>query len=234
MAKKYCSLLKIPEDKIHHSRLGVNSIYLLWDDPTIQEKPNTVLCFGRISKYKGLEYLAEASNYVYKENPGVRFIIAGQETQKGSTDKYLERALNQQSFEVIKGYISNDKSAQLFRRATLVTLPYTDATQSGVLMTAFAFGKPVVASNVDGLGEYVTHEKTGLLVPPRDPKKLADAIIKLLSDNNLRDYMKKNIATECATRFSYRKIAAETVNLYKKCLNSDLQKQPEGTACQVK
>jgi glycosyltransferase involved in cell wall biosynthesis len=53
-------------------------------------------------------------------------------------------------------------------------------------MTAYAFGKPVVASNVAGLKEYVEPDSTGLLVPPGDSEQLAEAIIRLLSNNKLR------------------------------------------------
>jgi glycosyltransferase involved in cell wall biosynthesis len=59
-------------------------------------------------------------------------------------------------------------------------------------MAAYTFGKPVVASNINGLSEYVKDGDTGLLIPPADVEQLAQAIIKLLSDNDLRQHMGKN------------------------------------------
>jgi glycosyltransferase involved in cell wall biosynthesis len=82
--------------------------------------------------------------------------------------------------EVIPGYVPNRQLAELFQRSTLVACPYVDATQSGVVLTAYAFRKPVVASDTGGLPEYVHHGETGLLVPPGDPGALAGAVVKLL------------------------------------------------------
>ena len=65
------------------------------------------------------------------------------------------------------------------RRARLVVVPYTTATQSGVIATAYAFGRPVIATSVGGLVEMVWHGKTGLLVPPNDVAGLARAIRSL-------------------------------------------------------
>ena len=72
-------------------------------------------------------------------------------------------------------------TCELFQRATLVVLPYTSATQSGVAMTAFGFGKPVVATRVGGIPEVVEDGRTGYSVPPDNAEKLAKAIITLLS-----------------------------------------------------
>ena len=66
--------------------------------------------------------------------------------------------------------------------ADVVVLPYTKTYQSGVLLAAYAAGRPVVVTDTGGLSEVVEHGKTGLVVPPRDPESLADAISRLLED----------------------------------------------------
>jgi glycosyltransferase involved in cell wall biosynthesis len=67
-----------------------------------------------------------------------------------------------------------------------VVLPYVEASQSGVVPTAYGFKKPIIATNVGSIDEIVDDGKTGLIVPCQDPRALAEAIIKLLNDDELR------------------------------------------------
>ena len=70
-------------------------------------------------------------------------------------------------------YVSNDQTASLFERAQVAVCPYVNATQSGVVLTAFAFGCPVVATDAGGLPEYVTDGVSGSVVPAGDDAALA-------------------------------------------------------------
>jgi glycosyltransferase involved in cell wall biosynthesis len=95
-------------------------------------------------------------------------------------------------FEICKGFIPGDVAAALFQKVSLVVLPYISASTSGILVTAYVFGKPVVATRVGCLPEYVQDGITGLLVPPRNVEELADAIARLLSDDVMRHRMGEN------------------------------------------
>jgi glycosyltransferase involved in cell wall biosynthesis len=97
-------------------------------------------------------------------------------------------------FEIYEGFVPGDVMADFFQRASLVALPYLSASTSGILMTAYVFGKPVVATSVGCLPEYVEDGVTGLLVPPADVEQLADAIARLLLDDSLRHRMGENAA----------------------------------------
>ena len=85
---------------------------------------------------------------------------------------------------------------------------------SGVLNIAYAFGKPVVVSDVGGLDEMVENGRTGLLVPPKDPQALADAIIQLLTDPNLKEMVEKNVEQK-AKGLSWSSIAGKTIEVYR-------------------
>ena len=76
----------------------------------------------------------------------------------------------------------------------LVVLPYLSASTSGILLTAYGFAKPVVATNVGCLPEYVENGVTGLLIEPANIEQLATAIVRLLSDDDLRHSMGENAA----------------------------------------
>ena len=79
-------------------------------------------------------------------------------------------------------YVPNDEIPVMFTAADAVVLPYRTATQSAVAALAFAYGRPVIATRVGGLGELVDDGVTGALVPPNDPAGLAAAIDRVLAD----------------------------------------------------
>ena len=108
--------------------------------------------------------------------------------------------------------------SQLFRQANVVVLPYIEATQSGVVPVAYTFGKPVVATTVGGLPEQVEHEQTGLLVPPRDERALADAVVRLLKDRDLRHRMGQNGKRKLEREWNPEVVARRTRVVYAEAL----------------
>ncbi len=116
------------------------------------------------------------------------------------------------------GFIPDARVADYFRRASVVVLPYTEASQSGVIPMAYSAAKPVVATTVGGLPEMVEVGHTGYLVPPRDVKQLAEAITCLLLDASLRRQMgangKRKIEAECSPDVVVRK----TIDVYRRAI----------------
>jgi glycosyltransferase involved in cell wall biosynthesis len=86
------------------------------------------------------------------------------------------------AFEVYNYRIPYEEGARLFLQASVVALPYLEASQSGVIPTAYGFRRPVVVTDVGSLPEVVDDGVTGYVVPPRDPEALAAAIVRLLKD----------------------------------------------------
>ena len=111
-------------------------------------------------------------------------------------------------------YISNAETAALFREATVVVCPYRDATQSGVVLTAFAFDVPVVASDAGGLPEYVVSGQTGLVVPVGDAPATADAVCRILEARDYRDTLSNNIAAARTGSLGWRQAADAVVQVY--------------------
>jgi glycosyltransferase involved in cell wall biosynthesis len=102
----------------------------------------------------------------------------------------------------------------------VVALPYIDATQSGVIATAYNFGRPVVATTVGGLPSMVDHRRTGLLIPPGDERALADAIVTLLTDAELRRRLGRGARARAIGEFSAASVAERTLNVYRQALRS--------------
>ncbi len=203
--------------KINYVPFGILEVYKLFGDENIKERENTILFFGRISPYKGVEYLVEAAKRLKKKLPNFHVIIAG----GGKFYFDISDIKNDSTFIIINRYISNDELADLIRQATLVVCPYTDATQSGVVMTAFAFNKPVIASNVGGFKDVIVDNKTGKLVPPKNSDKLGKTIFETLQDKKKLEDMKENISVLKQSReFSWSEIAEKTVDIYRRSIDT--------------
>jgi glycosyltransferase involved in cell wall biosynthesis len=150
------------------------------------ELGHRVLFFGRIWAYKGLDFLIRAEPLVSARIPDVQFVIAG---RGEALDRYKALIVDPSRFVIDNDFIPDDRVAKYFGESSVVALPYTDASQSGVVPVAYSFERPVVATTVGGLPSVVDDGVTGLLVPPRDVAALADALITLLEDDELRHKM---------------------------------------------
>ncbi|MHB0875987.1 MAG: glycosyltransferase family 4 protein [Anaerolineae bacterium] len=175
----------------------------------------SVLFFGRIWGYKGLEYLIRAEPIVTAAVPEAHFVIAG---EGEDFERYRRMMAHPDRFTVINEYVPDAVRADLFRQAAVVTLPYVEASQSGVIPVAYTAGKPVIATTVGGLPEMVADGETGYLVPPRDEQALAQAIITVLRDADRRwrmgDAARRRIHEECGPEV----VARQTIAVYEEAL----------------
>lgn len=204
-------------NKVHIVPHGTYDFYQRWAKPEVQEEANTILFFGRIWDYKGLQYLIEAEPLITARIPQSRIVIAGRGDDFG---KYERLMVNRDRFIVRNERIPDEEVARLFQTASVVVCPYIEASQSGVLALANAFGKPVVATPVGGIPEMIIHGQTGLLVPPRDARHLADAVVTLLQDRALRQAMCWNAQQQAQGELSWASIAKQTLAVYQQAINA--------------
>lgn len=173
----------IARERIHvipHIAIGERDV-----EPTEGEQ-DEVLFFGRIWAYKGLDYFIRAQPLVNREIPNAKFVICG---RGEDFERYRGMMQDPARFEVNNRWITDSERSDYFRRASVVVLPYVEASQSGVVPVAYAHFKPVIATKVGGLPDCVDDGVTGLLVPPANETELAQAIIRLLKDGDLRKAM---------------------------------------------
>ncbi len=180
--------------------------------PGVDEQPDTVLFFGRIWEYKGLEYLIRAEPLIAEKVPNVKIVIAG---EGEDFQRYRDMMQNPERFIVQNERVSDEDREAHFARSCVVALPYTSATQSGVIPVAYNHAKPVVATRVGSLHEVVRHGETGLLVEPRNTEALAEAIIKLLTDAPLRKKMGQAARAMLDAESSPAVVAQHHVDVYK-------------------
>ena len=186
----------------------------------IPEHTRVILFFGLIKRYKGLEYLLDAFQTIDARCSNVMLLIVGTIANRDpATHQHYTRLLAQcsghRNIKFVNEYVPVNQIADYFNAADLVVLPHVKASQSGVLMAAYAAGKPVVVTDSGGLGEVVRNSDSGLVVPPRDADAIAEAVITMLDNPDCRRALGVNAKTSGETTYSWATIAATTADLYR-------------------
>jgi glycosyltransferase involved in cell wall biosynthesis len=173
-------------------------------EQTRTPEPGRILMFGRMEAYKGLSVLLDAADMLANRGRDFRLVIAG----KGSeTWRLRARLAANPRVEWIDAYLTPDAAIAEFQRASIVTAPYVNATQSGVVAAAFGNGRPVIATRSGGLPDAVRAGVNGLLVTPNDPTALADAIEAMLANPELLASTTRGAVIAASSDFDWKPIA---------------------------
>mgnify|MGYP000902823071 FL=1 len=187
--------------------------------PQKPDVSNYVLFFGGISSHKGIEYLCEAMDKVCKKHPDVKLVVAGKGKIYFDLNQYA--IYSNGHLVLLNRYLDDTELVGLIRSSLFVVCPYVDATQSGVIMSAFALNKPVIATNVGALPSMVKNGLYGTIVPPRDVTSLATAINTLIEDPQKIEAMTENIKHDYSKgKYSWNAIAQGITDIYTKKLST--------------
>lgn len=176
-------------------------------------KASSLLFFGRISHYKGLDVLLDAMPLVWEKRPDVALTVAGE------GDVPPHDVLSDARVTLRSGHVPEVGIPGLLAGCTCVVLPYRQASQSGVGTLAKRYGRAIVATDVGGLPELVAGEE-GRLVSPVDPGELAAAILEVVTTPGLAEEMGRN-AVASSENASWRSVAAKTVDAYRRHMLND-------------
>jgi glycosyltransferase involved in cell wall biosynthesis len=192
----------------------------------LSEDEKAILFFGRVRPYKGLEHLLDAFHLlVANKQANYRLIIAG-EAIKGCEDyqheieSRVKRDFDQGQVILRIQFIPDEEVEVYLKAADVLVLPYKEIFQSGVLFLAYAFGLPVVATDVGSFREEIVEGRTGFLCQPGDPAKMAWAIetffaSDLFENLNVR---RREIKDYANAKHSWRAVAELTCSAYTKML----------------
>jgi len=142
---------------------------------------NVILFFGLIRPYKGLDKLIETFAHIAKEKPDTTLLIVGE--CYDDITKYqniIKKHDLQTKTMLVNKFIANEDVEPYFKAADVVVLPYYSGTQSGILMMAYGFEVPVVATDVGGISELIVENKTGIVVNNNEIEHLSPAINQIL------------------------------------------------------
>lgn len=187
----------------------------------LHNSDRTILFFGRIVPYKGIDLLFSAFERIALRNPSYRLVIAG-ETMKESDQQWrqVQRAIEQSSVrdQVIQHIrFIDDHDIELYLKgADVLALPYREIFQSGVLFMAFSFGLPVIATDVGSFRHDIATGVTGYVCRPEDPADLASAFETYFTSELYRelDVRRIRIKDSVQASHSWEIAASKTVDVY--------------------
>lgn len=202
-------------DKMANIPVGEHETLMLYEksiEMNLNLKPNkpTLLFYGFIKPYKGLDTLAEAYEILGSFTSSFNLIIAG-----AGSDPSLEYFKKKTEVVVLNRFLTDEEMMHLNRISDIVLLPYHSASQSGIVLTSFMFGNPIISTKVGALSETIKNEENGLLVNPNSPKEFADAIKRLVVDEKLYKRLRQGALTfGHGDEYDWNNIAKRTLNFY--------------------
>ena len=176
-----------------------------------------VLFVGSLIPRKGLPFLVKAAEKIIKEHGETKFVIVGEGPLKSWLLGVVEAASLSRNFKFL-GNLKENMLAAVYNCADLLVLPSIQEGQGIVLLEAEASAKPVVAFDVGGVNEAVRVGETGLLVNLGNVDGLAEAVIRLLSDENLRQKMGVNGRKFVLENYTWDICAEKMLSIYRELL----------------
>jgi len=178
------------------------------------DSDKVLLFFGYIRKYKGLMYLLEAMPEILKSN-NVKLLIAGEfyDDEKPYREKIKQLGI-EKNIVLLSDFMPDEKVRYFFSACDCLVLPYTDATQSGIVQIAYYYDKPSVVTDVGGLSEVVIKDKTGIIISPGSVNEIAGAVKKFYEEN-LEEKFSGNIKEE-KKKYSWEVFTENILNLAEK------------------
>lgn len=193
----------------------------------IRDGERIILFFGRITPYKGLEFLIDAFQQIVTRHGDYRLIIAGRPDNCDEYWRAMREAIREEMQRgralVRADFVPDDETEVYFKAADVLVLPYRDIYQSGVLFLGHSFGLPVLAADVGSLKDEIVEGKTGFVFRPEDPVDLAKAIERYFASDLYAglDSRRQEIRDYATKRHSWDVVGRATMNVY-----ADLLRMP--------
>ncbi len=203
---------KIPISEVSIIPRGVDA-----DDfenqPWDRVERNLILFAGRLEEGKGVRYIIEAMRYVFKEIPDAKLIIAGDGPRRGEFER-LAKEIDPKNVEFL-GKIPHEEMSEWYGKCNVFVMHSKFEPFGAVTVEAMASARPVIASRTGGSIDIVKNNETGILVEFGDVKGIADAIIKILKDEELAKSMGEKGRRRIEDEYSWKREADRIEKIYK-------------------
>jgi D-inositol-3-phosphate glycosyltransferase len=228
MKRELIADFRIPEENVSVIPFGINntipntslSIAEAKQQLGVSSSDKTMLFFGNIAPYKGLEYLIAAFTELLKKDRSYRLLIVGNPKGPASYWNEIGRTIVTSDIagRVIEKieYVPDEATELYFKAADVLILPYTRVFQSGVLFLGYNFGLPAIAADVGSLKNEIVEGKTGLVFRSQDPSDLASKVEEYFKSelfSNLEN-TRSQIKEYANERYSWSRVATITALVY--------------------
>src|SRR5438876_2698342 len=190
----------------------------------IADSDKTLLFFGNIAPYKGLEYLVFAFTELLNKDRSYRLIIVGRPKGSEGYWKQIQEGIvrNDIGDRIIQRieYIPDEETELFFKAADVLILPYTRVFQSGVLFLGYSFGLPAIAADVGTLKDEIIEGQTGFVFKPQDSSDLAKTIWRYFTTELFSglDRWRPKIKAYANERNSWNEVTKITTSVYSNVL----------------
>jgi len=178
------------------------------------EQPVKVIMVARLLRDKGIQEFIDAAEIVKQSNPSVKFLLVGDVDDGNPTSLNTKQLVELKNSQNVEWLGARHDIAELLAASHIACLPSYREGLPKSLIEAAAVGRAIVATDVPGCREVVTHLMNGLLVPPRDSKALAAALLVLINDPELRSKMGRENRNKAETEFANEIIIRQTQSVY--------------------
>lgn len=178
---------------------------------SLEEK--IIIAVARLIPRKGIDYLIRATAMVSQHLPNLRLLIIGNGIQRAELERLIEQLEFNDKAQIL-GFVPHNQIATYLNMADVFVIPSLYEPLGIVTIEAMACGIPVIGSDVDGIPDVIEDGKNGILVPPGDDKQLAEAIMRLLADEDTRNKFAQKGLETVKQKFLWEIVLAEIKDVY--------------------
>ncbi len=192
----------------------------------IPEDAEVILFFGSIAWRKGLDRLIDAFGMLKQSDMRLYMVISGYPNEDfGPYERRMEKLGIRDRVVLNLNWTPYSEMQKYFNASSVVVLPYRRVSQSGVIQLAYAYARPVVVTDVGGIGEMVAEDGTGIVVKSDSPEAIAEAIRVLLADPACAAHMGQLGRRLAETKYDWRRIAQRVSELYRNA-SAEIEDRP--------
>jgi glycosyltransferase involved in cell wall biosynthesis len=204
----------INPDKVIVAGNGVDEEFFCYKQKESNDGHKYIMFVGRIDREKGLFDLVECAKHICRNRSDVFFTVAGKGRDLKKLIRKAKKAGVQNRF-VFLGQVEKDHLVKLYQNAAIFVLPSYHEGLPGVLLEAMSCGLPIITTDVRGNRDLISNGKNGIIVPPRNPEKLAEAILTLLNNDRLGATHGEHARKTIEEKYTWDKITNKFLRCYK-------------------
>ena len=150
---------------------------------------NTVLFFGRLNNYKGLDYVPLLADEMFKLDPTIQIIVAGKKSDD-LDESVLTNLSNRPNIKLYEGFVDESKLDDYYFESSMVLIPYKSITQSGIIVDSYNHSRTIACFNIKGIEEFITNENA-IIIDNFDYKLMAKKIVETIHNKEELEKLSK-------------------------------------------